>query len=268
MISEYGQVIEGLLAASAGSYLQTVRYESKHGLLCSMCGGFKNPAYDECRSCEMITNQAVSAGIEDNLADRVACSVYAAEPSSQTLKMMYGYKEEHPISPDYRRNVRTLIALALIGHEQCLNELSCVPVSGWAIVPSTKSSPRYNRSHPLRDIVSALLPGIPEIHLVSNQAKKRFLDPNAFGLLDMADRRFLSGNVLLIDDSWVTGSTLQSAAVRLKLEGAVQVSAYCVARIANTSYLDKLDADYTKLFYRSVRYVRGYCPWHRKIELV
>lgn len=267
MINEYGTAIDRLLDDSAGSYLQTVRYESRQNLLCPVCGGFKNPRYDECRSCGMIADQAFAAGLSDRLADRIACGVYATEPSSQTLKMMYGYKEPHPISPDYRRNVRALIALAVIGHGACLNELSDMPVTGWAMVPSTKSSPRFGRSHPLHDIIAGLLPNLPEIRLVSTRTKSRSLDPSAFTLPNTADRRFLSGNVLLIDDSWVTGGTIQSAAVRLKLEGATQVSVYCVARIANTRYLDTLGPGYTRLFHRAVRYVGGYCPWHRRSEI-
>lgn len=267
MIDGYGLELDRILDSMAGSYLQTVRYESKGGLLCPICGGFKNPSYGECRSCDMLAHQARSLGLADKLADRVACGVYAAEPDSQTLKMMYGYKDPQPVSPDYRRNVQAIMALAIIGHVQCLTALSGLPLTGWAMVPSTRSSPRFNRQHPLHDIVDGLLPALPEIRLVSQQSKQRVLDTNAFALSDPADRRLLSGNVLLIDDSWVTGGTVQSAAVRLKLEGAMQVSVYCVARIANTRYLDTLGSGLAKSFRRDVHYIGGYCPWNRRSEL-
>ncbi|MBW3090092.1 hypothetical protein [Bifidobacterium miconisargentati] len=267
MISRYGLDLDRILDSMAGSYLQTVRYESKSDLLCPVCGGFKNPSYHDCRSCEMIAHQAHAIGLDGKLADRVACGVYATDPDSQTLKMMYGYKEPCPVSPDYRRNIQAILALAIIGHVQCLNELADLPLSGWAMVPSTRSSPRFDQEHPLHAIISGLLPNLPEIRLASRQPKQRFLDPNAFALANSADRRLLSDNVLLIDDTWVTGGTVQSAAVRLKLEGAAQVSIYCVARIANTRYLDTLGKGLTKSFMRGVRYTGGYCPWHRKVEL-
>lgn len=273
MINDYGLDLDRLLDMAGGSYLQTVRYGANNHLLCPVCGGFKSPAYHECRSCEMIANQARSLretrAIGDTvrpLADRIACGVYAAEPGSQTLKMMYGYKETRPASPDYRRNVSALIALALIGHRRCLDELAGMPVSGWAMVPSTTSSPRFNRPHPLHDIINGLLPRIPEIRLSCHKPKTRNLDPDAFALVDPVDRSLLAGNVVLIDDSWVTGGTVQSAAARLKIEGAAQVSIYCVARIVSTDYLKSVDQNSAKLFHTNVRYISGYCPWHRLVE--
>ena len=43
-------------------------------------------------------------------------------------------------------------------------------------------------------------------------------------------------HVLLIDDSWTTGNSIQSAAVALKRAGADYVTVYCIARIINSSY--------------------------------
>ena len=272
MINQYGRQLDRVLDATAGSYLQTVRYESHHDLLCPVCGGFKNPAYPRCRSCETLAVQTralqAGTGMTDATlaADRIACGVYAVEPASQTLKMMYGYKEARPLSPDYRRNVRALIALALIGHGQCLDESAGMPVSGWTMVPSTTGSPRFRQPHPLHDIIASVLPGVPEVRLVARKAKTRNLDLDVFALADPSDRRHLGGDVVLIDDSWVTGGTVQSAAALLKFEGAAQVSVYCVARIVSTRYLDTIDPAFTRLFHRSVHYEGGYCPWHRRRE--
>jgi hypothetical protein len=264
MINEYGLKLDKILDQTAGSYMQTVRYHSRGGLICPKCGGFKGVEYPKCYSCNEIEQQALAMNMGTRLADRIAAGVYAAEPMSQTLKMMYGYKDEHPASPEYRRNIKALIALAVIGHGQCLNMQAGMPLSAWAMVPSTKSSPRYGRPHPLHDIISGVLPAIPEIRLASERSKVRSLDPDAFALCGPPVGRCMAGNVLLIDDSWVTGGTVQSAAARLKLEGAAQVSIYCVARIVSTNFLE---SSFVPSFWRSVRYVGGFCPWNRCREL-
>ena len=263
-----GQYLDDVLYQKAGSYLQTVRYESRRNLLCPLCGGFKAPNFTECYSCNKNMQQRQTPNGELALADRAAFGVYAVEPNSQTLKMMYGYKEVSPESVDYRKTVKAIASLALVGHRSCLEELAKTPLSAWVMVPSTRSSRRFGREHPLHSILAGLLRGVPEVQLVSNQEKTRNLDPDAFSLREPYDNELLSGNVLLIDDSWVTGGTVQSAAARLKREGATQVSVYCISRIVNTNYLGSIDSMSLKAFSRSVRYARGYCPWNRCIELL
>lgn len=266
MSNGIGANLDDLLYRKAGSYLQTVRYESHHDLLCPERGGFKSSGFDECYSCSKIARQRSTGAGNLAIADRAAFGVYAAEPGSQTLKMMYGYKELRPESVDYQRIVKAIASLALVGHRSCLEQVSGIPVNAWAMVPSTKGSKRFGQEHPLHTILTELLDGIPEIQLVSNQSKTRNLDSSAFSLDEHCDRERLSGHVLLVDDSWVTGGTIQSAAARLKLEGAEQVSIYCVSRIVSTEYLGSINPEFVKLFYKSVHYISGYCPWNRCIE--
>lgn len=267
MTNEYGYALDRALDQIAGSYMRTVRYGSRTGLLCPRCGGFKNVAYEECRGCELIHNQALSLSLTHMLADRTAAGVYAEEkPDGQTMKMMYGYKDEKAVSPDYRRIIRALMTLALVGHGQCLNDQAGIPVSAWAMVPSTKSSPRYGKPHPLHSIIASVIPSLPEIQLVSQDKKTRIFDPNAFALAPNTDKRLMNGNVLLIDDSWITGGTVQSAAARLKIEGAKQVSIYCVARVVSMKYLREIDPKYVNSFHTSVHYIGGYCPWNRGVD--
>ncbi|MCI2186214.1 MULTISPECIES: hypothetical protein [Bifidobacterium] len=269
MITAYGLRLDHAIDRMAGSYLRTVRYTSVGDFLCPRCGGFKSPAYPCCRSCHAIEQQADAKNMGDKLADRTAISIYAQEhPSSQAMKMMYGYKDEHPASPDYRRNVKAIIALALQGHGECLRE-AAGPIDAWAMIPSTKSSRRYGKPHPLHDILNEILKGIPEIPLQATGNRARGFNPDLFALADPWNAALLRGHVLLVDDSWVTGGNVQSAAARLKLEGAsgMQVSAYCVARVVDMAFLNSLDKSAAGKFNRSVHYTGGYCPWHRRVEL-
>lgn len=270
MITSYGLRLDHAIDQMAGSYLRTVQYVSKRGLLCPRCGGFKGPTYLCCRSCHIIEQQAEAKGQSELFADRTAISIYAQEhPSDQVMKMMYGYKDEHPASPDYRLNIKALIALALQGHSKCLEEISGCPIDAWAMVPSTKSSRRYGKPHPLHDILDDILRGIPEVPLQAKGNRARGFDPDLFALADPRDAGRLRSHVLLVDDSWVTGGNAQSAAARLKIEGTpgMQVSAYVVARIVDMAFLRSLDASAPGNFSRFVRYAGGYCPWNRRIEL-
>ena len=124
MISRYGLALDRAIDSMAGSYLKTVRYKSVHGYLCPECGGFKGAGYWMCRGCSLIHGSASALGAGHLLADRLAFGVYAPEPRSQSLKMMYGYKDEHPASPDYRTLVRSILALGIVGHGDCLNAVA------------------------------------------------------------------------------------------------------------------------------------------------
>ena len=189
--------------------------------------------------------------------------IYAPDPGSQTLKMMYGYKEPNPPEP-YTRTVLTILALAVDGHRECLNEVSGLDLTGWAMVPSSTSSKRYGKPHPLHAIIKQVLPDVPEVRLQSHNDKRHGFDPEAFTLTDGQDRTHLTGNMLLIDDSWVTGGNAQSAAVCLKRAGAAQVSIYCISRIVNLNYLATIGSqDAVSSFNANVRYINGYCPWHQ-----
>lgn len=142
-----------------------------------------------------------------------------------------------------------------------------MPITAWSVVPSTKKSQRHGKPHPLHALVSGIMGDIPEIRLESQSAKKRgSLGADFFTLQDEDPVGLTQGHIFLIDDSWTTGGTVQSAAVRLKLSGARQVSIYCVARIADLRFLRNINPEYEKEFQRSMHYVVGYCPWRRTTE--
>lgn len=264
MISRYGLALDRAIDSMAGSYLKTVRYKSVHGYLCPECGGVKGSGYWMCRGCSLIHGSASAIGAGHLLADRLAFGVYAPEPRSQSLKMMYGYKDEHPASPDYRTLVRAILALGIVGHGDCLNAVAGGSPVAWAMVPSTRQSPRYGKPHPFHEIATSVMGGLPEVEITASEGEKRRFDPERFHIESAPD---LNGNVLLLDDSWVTGANVQSVAACLKTAGAEQVSIYCVARIVNYNYLESLSPDAVALFQKNVHYAGGFCPWNRKREI-
>ena len=265
MISEYGLKLDRAIDWMAGSYLKTVRYESKHGYLCPECGGIKGPGFDTCYGCSRIHMCAEIMNAEHLLADRIAFGVYAPEPRSQTLKMMYGYKDERPASPDYRKLVRAILALGIVGHEDCLDETASGQAVAWAMVPSTPQSPRYGKPHPFHEIASSVMGDLPEVKITAKEGEKRQFNPKRFSIESTPE---LNGNVILLDDSWVTGANVQSVSACLKTAGAEQVSIFCVSRIIDYDYLYRINQDAPRLFQKSVRYRGGFCPWHRKHEIL
>ena len=104
---------------------------------------------------------------------------------------------------------------------------------------------------------------LPEVEITASEGEKRRFDPERFHIESAPD---LNGNVLLLDDSWVTGANVQSVAACLKTAGAEQVSIYCVARIVNYNYLESLSPDAVALFQKNVHYAGGFCPWNRTSE--
>ena len=265
-MSELRSVLDETLKKRAGSYLKPVRYDSRNNQVCAVCGGFKDAKYRYCRGCYM-THMATKDDDDTKqlLANRVACGFYAVEEWGQTYKVLHDYKEATPAADDHRLVIKSILSLHTLGHLDCLQDKAGVPVTAWATVPSTKSSKRFGKKHPLHELLREVLPMIPEVVLSTDRQKTREFDPDTFTLISDPDERKLK-HILLIDDSWVTGSTVQSAAACLKLAGAGEVSIYCVGRIVTERYIKSLNPSPLKNFETALHYKPGWCPWHRIVE--
>lgn len=257
--------LDQLLRGKAGSYLKPVIYHSKHDNICATCGGFKQNQYDRCWSCNQTLREAQRRQCQNQLADQIACGFYAVEDWEQTYKVIRDYKEQLPSAKEHRTIVASILALHILGHLSCIGVQANTPVTAWAVIPSTKNSKRYGQDHPLHQLVAKLIPFLPEVRLRANKAKTRSLDGEAFSIASPVRASCLH-HVLLIDDSWVTGSTAQSASICLKEASASRVSIYCVTRIADESFIKSLGPSLLKDFINGDHYTRGWCPWKRCVE--
>ena len=257
--------LDQLLWRKAGSYLKPVIYHSKHDNVCGTCGGFKQNQYDRCWSCNQTILEAQKRQCQTLLADHIACGFYAVEEWEQTYKVIRDYKEQLPSAKEHRTIVASILALHILGHLSCIGSQENSPVTAWAVIPSTKNSKRYGQEHPLHQLVAGLIPFLPEVTLWANKAKTRSLDEEAFSIASPVKASCLR-HVLLIDDSWVTGSTAQSASICLKEEGASCVSIYCVTRIAKESFINSLGPSLLRDFSNGDHYAMGWCPWNRGVE--
>ena len=124
------------------------------------------------------------------------------------------------------QSLATLLLAFLVDHGSCVWRRAGMPTPGrMAVVPSGCGRPG---PHPLSRLVAPRL-GIPLIPLTMRHGEQgRDLNPGRFvaGRADGAD-------VLLLDDTWVSGGSVQSAAVALKKAGAARVAVVILGRHLN-----------------------------------
>ncbi len=171
-----------------------------------------------------------------------------------------GHEYLHHVLADYKRahgrcaeaaaeQVRAVLSMFLERHEDCVARASGVDHFGLvATVPS--SDARRDGHHPLRRIVGDIVPTRDRyerlLRRTSWPAEPRTFDRRRY----RAARRLDGENVLLIDDTWTTGASMQSAAVALKAAGAATVGAVVVGRHLNRewhendAHLDSLPFDW------------------------
>jgi hypothetical protein len=183
---------------------------------CCVCRGPVQPGYRRCYQCEQ--HEFLGAGL---LADAVVPISYAVRGSAFAGDL-WRYKSG-------RASPATLLALLLVflhDHGDCVWHYAGMPAPDHlAVVPSGCGR---TGAHPLLRLVAPYL-RLPQAGLVMRQGKPgRFLSVDRFAADSAA-----GANVLLLDDSWVSGASVQSATVALKLAGARRVAAVVLGRHLN-----------------------------------
>lgn len=211
MTNQSERTLVGLVSRLVSGYMGNVR----HGRgLCSTCGQAIEPRYTQCYRCHQATVGAAAVG-SPRLADQVAILAYGGG-TLQSSQLLHGYKE--PIATTAGDDRRTVVLLLLRAafhfHRLCLERGD--PFRYFSVVPSTKSRP----DHPLGDLVRSWLTaaGLREMSLrATDNAAGRVVDLAKFDA-----PRIEGGHVLLIDDTWTTGSNVQSAAWSLRPPGRMR----------------------------------------------
>ncbi|WP_125776600.1 ComF family protein [Antribacter gilvus] len=243
------QAVADYLTAFHSGYLHNVAFSP--GITCAVCGTPVNHALDSrCPPCRGHLAESTS------IADRVGLMVYAEQYDAQAYRLVQQYKGDFP-GPEHILVMRSLLALGLRSHVACDLKLAGIDYSnmGWAVVPSSKG----------RDVLTKLVKGLarrPEAQVplvaVGDGFVKHSFRPENFLVPHGVE---VPEHVLLIDDSWVSGSNAQSSAAALKRAGARDVSVFAVARVLKPTY------EPTKRFLAD----RGHpdfdparCPWTGK----
>jgi hypothetical protein len=116
-----------------------------------------------------------------------------------------------------------LLLTFLLDHGACMWRLAELePPTHVAVVPTARGRPG---EHPLRSLIAPYL-SWPWADLRTRpDQRERDLDPRRFDATPIAGSR-----VLLIDDTWTTGASAQSAAMALRGAGARSVAAVVIGR--------------------------------------
>jgi hypothetical protein len=199
--------------------------------LCAVCSGPVGGRSRHCFQCDL-HGQCASGG----LADVVLPVTYAPKGSSHA-RHLWQYKSVK-VRGDIGRPESGLVLLALLlvflrEHGACLWRAAGLTARGGpaglagpthvAVVPTARGRPG---PHPLRTLIEPYLRR-PWAELSARPAEHRVrdLDPDRFTAGPVPGAR-----VLLMDDTWTTGASAQSAAMALRRAGARSVATVVIGR--------------------------------------
>lgn len=196
---------------------------------CDVCRGPVGPGYARCYQCGQ--HDLFGHGL---LADAVVPVSYAVKGTA-FARDLWRYKSRPgpgpgPPDPSIRRARASILALLLIfltDHGGCVWRHAGMPPPGrLAVVPTGYGRPG---PHPLLSLASPYL-RLPVCPLAMRPGRQgRDLDQGRF----LAPRVPAGTSVLLLEDSWVSGASAQSAAAALKLAGARHVAVVALGRHVN-----------------------------------
>jgi predicted amidophosphoribosyltransferase len=150
-----------------------------------------------------------------------------------------GYKRAPgPVAHRLQVELAAVLWRHLATHEKCVAQATRTPTRTFALVTTVPSSARQrDQLHPLLRIVGELTGATRARHrrLLRRSGKPvapRIFDPEKFEPVAPLDGE----TVLLIDDTWTTGASAQSAAAALKAAGAGVVAALVIGRHVNREW--------------------------------
>src|ERR1700738_4351480 len=174
---------------------------------CAVCTGPPRPGFLRCFQCSLHRQ-----GAPGLLADTVVPVSYAVA-GTEYARALWLYKSDVPQQDAARGLLRALLLVFLHDHGRCvLAHAGITAPSHVAVVPSGRGRPG---AHPLRTLVEPYL-ALPWAGLVpapGEPVQARDLRPGRF----RAAGRLAGATILLLDDTWASGSSAQSAAIALKL---------------------------------------------------
>lgn len=245
----------------ANQYLESLTHlhsaNNGHDLpVCQICLGptrTKKDSLEHWKVCWPCRQHQSAPGINpEELANTVGFITYALEhadgSADQSLWDMYQYKQLPPgqsvrqgISESGQR-IRTLLYVTLRDNLPLLAR-TVGPVEVITHVPSTSSRPGRDRGA-LADALDSAVDHIydiaPHQRLLTSTSDRpgspRAIDPSRFSVTDPT--AVAGRHVLLVEDTWVTGASVQSAAVSLHRAGARQVTVVCIARMLKAKWTD------------------------------
>ncbi|WP_188830536.1 phosphoribosyltransferase [Nocardia camponoti] len=184
------------------------------------------------------------------MADIVVPLTYGIAGSQSGL-MMRQYKDDSSAAVRERHALilSWLLAVGINLHQRCISRLVGQPITQMLTIPSSGGRQGV---HPFFRIASELkaVTASPALSRTGIPVGSREVTIDRFAI-EPESSRFDGQHVLLLDDTWTTGSRTQSAVLRLRAAGAEHVSVMVGARWIEPKYADnsafiasRLTADY------------------------
>lgn len=193
---------------------------------CRTCHGPAGAGFARCHQCELARRAA--GGL---LADTVAVAGYAVRggPLAGDLRRYKSGGAGEAAVAQSRARLGALLARFLRQHGEAVWQAAGMAAgpAAVAVVPTGQGRPG---PHPLLGIVGSCLP-LPLIPLAVNPAVPHGRGVSVGWLV--AGRAAAGADVLVVDDTWVSGGSAQSAAAALKLSGAGRVAVVVLGRHVN-----------------------------------
>jgi hypothetical protein len=187
--------------------------------VCASCRGPARRGFARCFHCGLHAESA--PGLLADVVAPVAC----APKGSRLATDLWLYKSERTGSREAAESLLALLLVFLHDTAPGLWRAGAAAPTCACVVPSGRGRPG---PHPLQALVHGCL-ALPWAALVARPGGDpwaRALDPGRF----RAPRPLSGAAVLLLDDTWTSGGTAQSAAVALKRGGARWVTVVVLGR--------------------------------------
>lgn len=198
------------------------------------CGTCATPVdgYDHCYPC----NQHRST---NGIADLVVPLTYGIE-GEQSHFLVRHYKDDQDAAVRQRLTVvmNRLLFLGIVLHEACIEKTVGQEIDRRFAIPSLSGRPGI---HPFVELALNMraIETSPLLVPAQGASGDRLVLDTQFTLGPETD---LTGeHVLILDDTWTTGSRTQSAALTLRRYGAKHVSVLVVSRYLKPAYANNAD---------------------------
>lgn len=209
-----------LLVVAAGGYLRNVIREPL--VTCATCTA-PVAGYTRCAKCHQDANIA-------GVADVVVPLAYVMARSQSGL-MMRQYKDDS--SPQVRAThsavISRLLYLGIARHQRCVEAVVGQPVSRRLAIPSSAGRGGEHPFVAMARVMNAVEATPQLVSRPDTVCGDREVTPARFAV-SPEGARFDGQHVMLLDDTWTSGSRTQSAAVLLRQYGAARISVMTVAR--------------------------------------
>jgi hypothetical protein len=220
--------------------------------VCAVCRGPAGPGFARCYQCARHERLG-----PDLLADAVVPISYAVRGTA-FADDLWRYKSGREPAGAARTSLLALLLAFLHDHGPCVWRQAGMAAPGHlAVVPTGCGRPG---PHPLLELAGPYLRLRPAPLVIRPGRQGRDPDASRFS----TERGSFHANVLLLDDSWVSGASAQSAAAALKRAGAGRVAVIVLGR-----HLDPADRLGAPLAARLAPgpYDPGTCAVHRVMDI-